>query len=798
MVDWIDGKVYVYQASGQRDSASDFALDSANGSASGITFANNRFYVVNTSPKKVYAYDTAGQREPAADVGLHADNALAAGITFANDRFFVVDSSDDRVNAYSAGAAPGTTPSQMTSADFDLANHHSPSGIAFANNRLFVIDDWDDRVYAYTASGQRDSAADFDLDSDNDDPEAITFANSRFFVVDNVDDKVYAYQASGQRDAAADFDLDSDNNFPFPEGITFANGRFFVVDNADDKVYAYQSSGQRDSAADFDLDSDNDDPEAITFANNRFYVVDAHLSNWVYAYDASGQRDSASDFYLVDSANDDPTGITFADGRIYVVDWRDDKVYVINSTALSPDLVISSVSASGTSRLLTGQSFELRATVRNRGSAGSTATTLRCYRSNDSTISTRDTQVCTDVAVAALSRRTSSSATITLTAPAAGGTYYYAVCVEPVSGEPYTDNNCSSSVEVRVRAIVPDLVVESTSVSSSALATGQSFELQATVRNRGIKASAATTLRYYRSANRSITTSDLQVGTDAVSALAVRGSSSQTITLTAPAAAGTYYYGACVDQVAEEAIGSNNCSRSQLVRVRVRGPDLVVESPSVSDDTPASGGSFEFTTSVRNRGIDASAATTLRYYRSTNSLITTSDLQVGTDAVSALAANGASSQTITFPAPTAAGTYYYGACVDQVAEEADTGNNCSTAVVVFGGGPFPAYDLEISSATLHAPVVASPGTPISMSVTVANQGPNRSQPAKLQFRQVVSSTYRDIPALDSGATTTFSDVPVGYVLFGRLTFRACIVEAPGEEDTSNNCISRSVTYSPRP
>ena len=220
-------------------------------------------------------------------------------------------------------------------------------------------------------------------------------------------------------------------------------------------------------------------------------------------------------------------------------------------------------------------------------------------------------------------------------------------------------------------------------------------------------------------------------------------------------------------------------------------PDLVVESPSVSDDNPGSEGSFVFTTSVRNRGTKVSAATTLRYYRSDDRTISTSDTQVGTDAVSALAIDGASSQTITLPAPTAAGTYYYGACVDLVAEESNTGNNCSTAVVVFGGGPFPAYDLAVSSATLHYSIVASSGDPIRMSVTVANRGPNRSQPARLRFG---SSTYRDIPALDSGATTTISRVQVGSVTFGTLTFRACIVEAPGEENTSNNCTSRSVTY----
>ena len=69
----------------------------------------------------------------------------------------------------------------------------------------------------------------------------------------------------------------------------------------------------------------------------------------------------------------------------------------------------------------------------------------------------------------------------------------------------------------------------------------------------------------------------------------------------------------------------------------------------------------------------ASTATTLRYYRSTNSTISTSDTQVGTDAVGALSSTGNQRRDDNaLTAPSAAGTYYYGACVDPVAEETGT------------------------------------------------------------------------------------------------------------------------------
>ena len=54
---------------------------------------------------------------------------------------------------------------------------------------------------------------------------------------------------------------------------------------------------------------------------------------------------------------------------------------------------------------------------------------------------------------------------------------------------------------------------------------------------------------------------------------------------------------------------------------------------SISDSSLNAGESFTFSATVRNRGLGTSTATTLRYYRSTDSTISTSDTQVGTDAV---------------------------------------------------------------------------------------------------------------------------------------------------------------------
>ena len=137
-------------------------------------------------------------------------------------------------------------------------------------------------------------------------------------------------------------------------------------------------------------------------------------------------------------------------------------------------------------------------------------------------------------------------------------------------------------------------------------------------------------------------------------------------------------------------------------------PDLVVSSPSVSNSSPGAGGSFTLRATVRNQGDASSGATTLRYYRSSNSTISTSDTQAGTDGVGALSASGSSAESISLTAPSSAGTYYYGACVDSVSGESSTGNNCSTGVrltVSSGSGGGSGPDLGACRAGL----VVNPG-----------------------------------------------------------------------------------------
>ena len=344
----------------------------------------------------------------------------------------------------------------------------------------------------------------------------------------------------------------------------------------------------------------------------------------------------------------------------------------------SPDLVVQSPTVSDSSPG-EGASFTLRATVHNRGSVASAPARLVYYRSTDSTISTSDTQVGADE-VGGLAASGTSNESIDLTAPSSAGTYYYGACVDPVSGESDTGNNCSGAAVVTV-AERADLVVGPVTISNPSPDAVAVFTLNATVRNRGSGASAPSRLVYYRSADSTISTSDTQVGTDPVGGLAASGTSNESIGLTAPSSAGTYYYGACVDPLSGESNTGNNCSGAVAVTV-VERPDLVVRDVLVSNISLDAGAPFTLSATVRNRGSGESATTRLVYYRSIDSTISTSDTQLEYSSVEAVAASRDLQLAVELNAPRAAGTYYYGACVDPVTEESNTGNNCSEAVTV--------------------------------------------------------------------------------------------------------------------
>ena len=113
----------------------------------------------------------------------------------------------------------------------------------------------------------------------------------------------------------------------------------------------------------------------------------------------------------------------------------------------APDLSVSQLQLSN-GYALPGESLALSLTVRNQGTAASPATMLRFYQSIDSEITASDLEV-GSFSVVSLRPKNSIEASVTLTAPLPG-TYYYGACVDTISGDSRSDNDCSTAATLTV------------------------------------------------------------------------------------------------------------------------------------------------------------------------------------------------------------------------------------------------------------------------------------------------------------------------------------------------------------
>ena len=186
----------------------------------------------------------------------------------------------------------------------------------------------------------------------------------------------------------------------------------------------------------------------------------------------------------------------------------------------NPDLIVE-ISANRTNAL-PAEEVMLKATVINAGGLPSSATTLNWYLSADASL---DTDTDTSLETEKINSLTAGESTIiskTILMSDALGSYYYFTCVDAVTDEMNTNNNCSSATMIFVvPAPVPDLIVSGINASSNNVVSSGTLTLTATVSNTGTGSSPATDLRWYRSVDNSLETAadNTPQGTDTVSIL---------------------------------------------------------------------------------------------------------------------------------------------------------------------------------------------------------------------------------------------------------------------------------------
>jgi len=345
--------------------------------------------------------------------------------------------------------------------------------------------------------------------------------------------------------------------------------------------------------------------------------------------------------------------------------------------APGPDLVVEvferESSNPGGSTLVVGY-------VRNSGDTHSPSTTVRFYRSTDSTITKSDWPVGRQVGLPELAPAQREYVGTGVERPSKPGTHYYSICVDVVAGETDTTNNCRIAHQITVPPLPPPDVtvsIHSKGPYPASPAIGGRFELTVIVKNSG-RGAGWVPLRSYRSDSAKFTSSGTEVGVRNINMPDGIGVSSTAKHLETPSSKGTYYYRVCADAVAEESNTSNNCSSPVKVEVSHSKPNLVIAS---TTHWVSQGKYVVMVVEVENVGSRiVEDERRLRFYRSTDATITTSDTLIGAVKESWTWPSsrfdfftGFTSITI----PATPGTHYFGACVDVLAGELDTTDNCS-------------------------------------------------------------------------------------------------------------------------
>ncbi|MDE0018261.1 MAG: T9SS type A sorting domain-containing protein [Candidatus Poribacteria bacterium] len=459
-----------------------------------------------------------------------------------------------------------------------------------------------------------------------------------------------------------------------------------------------------------------------------------------------------------------------------------------------------------------GGSFTLTVTVRNGPTAQATNNVVNFYQSVDSTITSTDTFIGSRI-VSPLGANGESTVSISGPAPSTVASYNYGASVQAGTGP----IDYSRAVTLTVTNLQPDLTVTLIRPYSTTtypynyytpVSPGGSFTLNAIVANIGTLESPATTLTCEYSTDRINwvdTRRTVSVGRHSPGQSLQPYQQSQVYpinliapsNLNAPFTTGFYYYRVRVVPVAGE---SNLDNTSNLVSITTSSGDLVVDTPTVDKSTLAPGESFTLTAIVRNNGSGNSTATTLQYYSSTDTTISTTDTLVGTaDSIGILSGyntpssvyNNTSTQTVELTAPSEPGTYYYGACVSPTVYELNTTNNCSTAVTITVSAP---PDLVAELFELRGTSALAPGERFTLDATVTNEGVGQSAATTLRFYESIDRRFRSedevgrvsVSALSSNISSNESVRLVAPSEPGTYYYRAHVDEVANETVTSNN------------
>ncbi|MBX0291189.1 T9SS type A sorting domain-containing protein [Hymenobacter sp. HSC-4F20] len=235
-----------------------------------------------------------------------------------------------------------------------------------------------------------------------------------------------------------------------------------------------------------------------------------------------------------------------------------------------------------------------------------------------------------------------------------------------------------------------DLVPSQPSATPTAATAGGTVVLSTLVSNTGTGTAGSSAVGYYLSTDNAFSSNDVSLGSTGGVAISGGQSATRGLSATIPAntAVGQYYVLHVVDpQNAVAETNETNNVTSSVLSIGSPRPDLTILQPALQASSIVAGNNLGVSCLLANQGSAAAAASTTGYYLSSDNVLSSNDLLLGTAAAGTMAAGSAtpSLALVLIPGTVPAGNYQVLFVADHAAavtEAVETNNVASVALSV--------------------------------------------------------------------------------------------------------------------
>ena len=396
-------------------------------------------------------------------------------------------------------------------------------------------------------------------------------------------------------------------------------------------------------------------------------------------------------------------------------------------TLFRPDLALTALKVPA--RAQSGRPLAITHTVHNAGPAPASASVVTFFIVSEVTA---DSVLLGTRALGTVNGGVTSTLTTSLPLPTSlnvPASYRVLAILDAAQQQTELDesNNALTSSPIAITAYRPDLTVTDLVLPTTAQA-GRPLAIKHTVRNLGPAPAGASAVRFFLSADDTLDTGDVLLGSRRLAGLAAGASSTAITTLTLPgntSVPATYRVIAVADALGQaiELDETNNTSVSSPLPITPYRPDLTISALTIPV-TAQAGRPIALKHTVRNLGPAPTGTFTLRFFLSSDDALDAGDVLLGSRSLGSLAGGISSTAitTLTFPGNVSVpATYRVIAVAETLGQtvELDATNN----VAVSSPLPITAYRPDLTISTVRVPATAQAGRPLAITHTVRNIGP---------------------------------------------------------------------------